>query len=298
MSQTLWNEPGSEDFQDYVPWWREHPLTLVLILIGAVGAVTAIWYVWQGLNAPDDVVLEDDLPVFYSDGGAIKQAPDSPGGKRMPHQDNTVYQHLGTKAGAPAPRASKSGADVAPHLAPPVEEPLPDAERKTPASLARYTQESVPMPAGESAHSSDTEPSKLPAGVAPMDLVVQGDEKVEIQRTADGQEKITVATTPSSATPSKSQHANGRVTTGTSEWRIQLASLGSREKAEKEWARLKSDHSDLLGSLSLTVAEGEVSGKGTVYRVQAGPFVNQKQAARFCRNLKERTAQCFPVPPR
>ncbi|MCZ6592892.1 MAG: SPOR domain-containing protein [Alphaproteobacteria bacterium] len=83
---------------------------------------------------------------------------------------------------------------------------------------------------------------------------------------------------------------------GGAAWRIQLASLNSRNDTEAEWTRLQLANSDLLRGLMLHVQQAELS-KGTFYRVQAGPLKDQATAASLCNSLKSRNQDCLIVVP-
>ena len=79
-------------------------------------------------------------------------------------------------------------------------------------------------------------------------------------------------------------------------WRIQLASLGSRQQTETMWNKVLQANQDLLDGLSLHVQQATLP-KGTFYRVQAGPLVSWAKAAELCRSLKSRSQDCLIVAP-
>ena len=58
---------------------------------------------------------------------------------------------------------------------------------------------------------------------------------------------------------------------------VHLASYRSQEAAQRGWETLKQRHSDLLGELSRRVNEVDLGpGKGVYFRIEAGPFNDQK----------------------
>ena len=73
---------------------------------------------------------------------------------------------------------------------------------------------------------------------------------------------------------------------------IQLAAVGSRNVAEKEWARLQRSFPQLLGDMSLSVQEVTVKGK-VYHRVQTGPFPSRATALDMCAQLKSRKQACI-----
>ena len=60
------------------------------------------------------------------------------------------------------------------------------------------------------------------------------------------------------------------------------------EEARGEWARLKHENADLLGSVSARAVRIDLGDKGIYYRVEAGPFDNAAAAGRLCSELKRR----------
>ena len=74
---------------------------------------------------------------------------------------------------------------------------------------------------------------------------------------------------------------------------VHLASYRSQEAAQRGWETLKQRHADLLGELSRRVNEVDLGpGKGVYYRIEAGPFSDQKGAVALCEKLKTRNMFC------
>lgn len=78
-------------------------------------------------------------------------------------------------------------------------------------------------------------------------------------------------------------------------FRVQMASVQSRETAQQSWTQLRETHPDLLSALTLTVQQAEVRG-ATYYRVQVGPL-DQAGAVDLCETLKTRGQDCLLVRP-
>ena len=79
---------------------------------------------------------------------------------------------------------------------------------------------------------------------------------------------------------------------------IQLGSLRSRDAALREWDRLKSPHSDLLGPLRPQIQKVDLgAGRGVFYRLRTGPIAGRAAAERLCADLGARKVQCLPVEP-
>jgi len=82
-----------------------------------------------------------------------------------------------------------------------------------------------------------------------------------------------------------------------SSYRIQIASLRSEEAAKKAWDRLAKGNKDLLGKLEPDIVRIDLAGKGTFYRLQAGPVDDASAANSLCSSLKQRKIGCLVVRP-
>jgi len=76
---------------------------------------------------------------------------------------------------------------------------------------------------------------------------------------------------------------------------LQLASVTTEAAAQEEWKRLQRLHSELLADMTLTVQSAEISGQGTVYRLQTGPFPNRATADDFCWQIRKENGDCLVV---
>ena len=75
-----------------------------------------------------------------------------------------------------------------------------------------------------------------------------------------------------------------------------MASLKSRAAVQQNWTTLQRQHSDLLGKLELNIQSVQLSGgRGTYYRMQAGPLASRAQARALCESLKSRKQGCIVV---
>ena len=79
--------------------------------------------------------------------------------------------------------------------------------------------------------------------------------------------------------------------------KIQLAALRSEAEVQTDWARRQAQHRDMLGGLTLQIQKVEVTGKGTFYRMQAGPLADKAAADALCAKLKAVKMDCLSVKP-
>ena len=76
---------------------------------------------------------------------------------------------------------------------------------------------------------------------------------------------------------------------------VHLASYRSRKSADTGWAQLRRTQKQLLGGLSHEIKQINLGrGKGTFYRLLAGPLASEAAAEKMCRSLKQRRQYCEP----
>lgn len=75
---------------------------------------------------------------------------------------------------------------------------------------------------------------------------------------------------------------------------VQVGAYGSHAGAEKGWKVLNKKAEDLLGALNHNIQEAD-AGKGTVYRLRAGPLANRSGGNQLCAALSDRGLGCFVV---
>jgi cell division septation protein DedD len=84
---------------------------------------------------------------------------------------------------------------------------------------------------------------------------------------------------------------------GAKAYKVQLASFRSEADAKKAWARYAARHKDLFSGLSPDYVRAEIPGKGTYYRLQAGPLAGAAAARTLCERVKSRKLGCLVVRP-
>ena len=74
---------------------------------------------------------------------------------------------------------------------------------------------------------------------------------------------------------------------------VQLIAVGRRDQAVAAWSGLVRANDDLLGALVPAIVGGE--GRGSLFRLRAGPFELPEQARSLCASLKQRNVDCVVV---
>lgn len=124
-----------------------------------------------------------------------------------------------------------------------------------------------------------------------------------------GSTKATTTTPPASSTPApeptnaasmepppsttQTSSADALLGDAASQVGIHLVSLRQPEAAQRAWTELRSRYADVLGSLQHRVSAIDFGdGRGTFYRLKAGPFADHAAAEQACVALRAKGAYC------
>jgi len=187
-------------------------------------------------------------------------------------------------------------------VAPPVQ-PAPTVEKTAPNSILQKIEPKTEKPIAPAVKPSAPEKPKMHAAATSpetLDFVRNVlNENEETTRTspssgaqANAAPKVLVESAPVAAAPApaKIEPAAG-IASNTSAsavsnggYYVQLASISDRARADSEWKKMQAKYGALSG-VSYRVQEAAVSGKGTFYRIQAGPF-SKDTANSICGSIK------------
>lgn len=73
---------------------------------------------------------------------------------------------------------------------------------------------------------------------------------------------------------------------------VQVSSQKSEADAKASYKTLQAKFPSQLQNRSAIIRKADVSGKGTFYRAQVGPFSSSDQANEFCKSLQAAGGQC------
>ena len=272
-----------------------------ILLYGGVAAAALLAVIIMALlwSARRDEVAHApaDAPLIRAEDQPIKVAPEHPGGMDVPNRDILVYGRMhGTPGEKPVER-----------LLPGPEQPLtpPAASPRT----AHTASAPVPLPVESPVSSgpSDVESSPAaPPGAKPSAAPPSSSPDARAAKSSAAPAAPATKRAPSSqlaqakiptapATAAKrSQPESAAKRSGV---QVQLLSSRSADEAQNAWARLKDNNGDLLGTLSPTVARGDLGGRGTFYRLRAGPIADEAKARALCDSLAGRGVSCIVVRP-
>jgi hypothetical protein len=103
-----------------------------------------------------------------------------------------------------------------------------------------------------------------------------------------GPDRPTILTEPQA---SKVQASEGHAQSGA--FLVQLAALGTHERALETWNKYRRQHPDILDGRDLFVEPARVNGKA-FYRVQTG-LLTKRNAVSLCNQLMQRSQPCFVI---
>ena len=200
----------------------------------------------------------------------VKVRPTNPGGMEIPDQDKTIYNRMRSeKLDTTVERlVVVDEVPVRPQV--PTKEgeilgtpQMPSKDMELEVLAVQQKALSVSTPKAEPVKTSQTEEKK---------------------QTAVSKEKPAQKASVKQASKAEKMSAN--------EWHVQLISLPSKNSAEKAWPKILKAHSALLSGLPYDIAEVQIKGKGTFYRLRVGSFKNKKDAQGLCTKLKNRKQDC------
>ena len=181
-------------------------------------------------------------------------------------------------------------------------------ERLTPsAPVADISPPSIPEPE-ENISAGETPPA--PASAQSTDIA-KASPPSEVKATESAPPESETATTATKATtammtaptpqiqaqpsakPAPKAESKRKARPRSGSFRVQLASIRARSRAENLWRELQRKHRSLLSGLSLNVQRAELE-QGIFHRLQAGPL-SRAEAESICAALKRQNQGCLVV---
>jgi Flp pilus assembly protein TadD len=156
------------------------------------------------------------------------------------------------------------------------------ADRETPAATPVVKTESTSTSA-----TTKAEPTVQVAALPPA-----GSEKAKSTDTASTEIKSEPKKlTTDNGTPITEQSVNAAKI-----YTVQIASFRKETEAAASWQMLTTEQKDLFAALPHNVEKADLGkDKGIYYRLQAGSFVDMKDAKSLCASLKKRSIECMVV---
>lgn len=273
-------------------------MSLGVAFVAVAVFIALAWYAYQ-----DDGNEDGQVETIYAQEGDVRSEPEGDTGWQYPEAERQVY-NLGSgeveddtkveqilpQPERPQPReaaaeatAEAANAGAEGWINKPEENAeiaLTDAERRKMEETAKAVKETT---------EAVKEVAKEVTPATPEVVVKSEEVIVEQPKAAAPVVKAEVVETTEVVTPQPS-NAPAVLTRD----RLQLGAFGSHAEAVKNWTKIQSANSSLLGSKKAFIEEAEVNGK-MFYRVQAYPFDSKAAADALCVMLKSRNQACFAV---
>ncbi len=300
-------------------WGLIFSISFVVTIITAAGAG---YVIFEGSLEDGD---EYSVPLIRAKEHPIKVRPKTPGGMEVQHRDKLVYDRLPGGAERspvevlnPRPEAPLLPPQIVepkdlskqvsvPKVAPPILRILPQVPPTSGSKDISSIKQPAPAPMSPSMEAEKAitlskpkslrRPSPPPPPLAnsdstkpedkakPKSFVLESLEKNKLKVKLKSFKK-TKTNSPIKALPT---NVNGK-------FLIQLAAVRSIERATTEWSRLRRKHPNLLKGLSLAVTKADLGpGKGTFYRLRAGPIAKESIAKLLCARLSQHKTGCLVV---
>ncbi|MEQ8653325.1 MAG: SPOR domain-containing protein [Kiloniellales bacterium] len=267
---------------------------LVLLVLGAAAVLFGM--------REQDQVAGVEAPTLKAQVEVDKVRPSVPGGLEVPNRDVQVLDQSATR--------SEPEAVV---LQPPPEEPvaLPPvpqaAEPEAAATAAPAPAEDQIAAIIEGNETQDgltgTAPSadRLAApglAIPPRPSAKLDGREAQVAAALEGAAPAADASTAAAAQPAATTEAAASTANqpaASGGVLVQLASLTSAAAAERSWQSMLSRHGAQLSGLTHSVQKIEIEGRGTFFRLRAGPFADRAAAQARCQQLKDKGQACIVV---
>ncbi|MDC0033007.1 SPOR domain-containing protein [Alphaproteobacteria bacterium] len=268
------------------PRWGQRLLTL-LIVAAAIGGFSAVvvYSYEKGLSMKTDTAA----PIISAQKGPTKMRPQEPGGMSVPNRDKKIYSRLNI--------AEKSGKIE--RLLPPPETVVskpPALSTGTSASNRVAIETQIPEKIAKNSTAIKPTADKPKVFVPPAPPAMRDAQKLTAGKQQLVKAPRTIAKPAKKLREVATLSASAAKQTGRA-FRVQLASLRSQKAAENAWVSYIKHHAILFGHLESKIVRVKLKGKGTYYRLQAGPFRNASAARSLCFQAKKRKIGCILVSP-
>lgn len=229
---------------------------IALVVLISVFAWIYLAVIADGNTMPDQATL----PIIYADNKPYKSVPEEPGGMDIPYTSNSFLNPDQTGNAVIEQKAFKPmRIDI-------------QADDKQTARIESLFESAPDATIVATEEPDEKEIVEIPKPVKPV---------ISIKKKPAPPPPQTAVTKPTTPLP-----------TGTHF--VQLASLKSNADALAAWKSLSAKHTSLLGKQNKRVQKTDIAGKGTFYRLQAGPL-NEQDAQNLCASLKKSKTSCFVV---
>lgn len=317
-----------DDYDDYETG-ASRWVSVMVLLLAVAGFLALAWYAYH-TGSQQAKSTSSDVVVVEAEETPIKEKPEDAGGMEFPHQEKTIFDALSASGEAKdspvdvveeADEAEKEVAQALEEAEKPAKMPanekisavIQDAikEGKTAADEAEDVKAAEDLKAPEEkaeAAAEEAEPKveEAPKAEAPKEQAPKAEAPAKAPDPFAPVEKETTAApapakpqapapapvkpveTVAPKTPAPAPVAGGKA-------QIQLGAYGSQAEAEQNWARIRGQYGDLVGSMPPQIVRADLGAKGVFYRLRVAGFGSVAAAKQTCSSLSSRGQGCFLV---
>lgn len=307
-------EPDVAELEEAPPRRRRWGLLALGVLVLLVLGAAAVLF---GMREQDQVAGGVEAPTLKAQVEVDKVKPSVPGGLEVPNRDVQVLDQSATR--------SEPEAVV---LQPPPEEPvaLPpvpqvaEPEAEAAAAPAPAEDQIAAIIEGNEAQDGSTQDGLAQGGltgtapsadrlaapglaIPPRPSAKLDGREAQVAAALEGAAPAAAASTAAASTAAAAQPAATTEAAASTANQpaasdgvlVQLASLTSAAAAERSWQSMLSRHGAQLSGLTHSVQKIEIEGRGTFFRLRAGPFADRAAAQARCQQLKDKGQACIVV---
>ena len=240
---------------------------------------------FTGGSQGERVVSREEQPIPFGDGAAVRSVtprvvPPNTGPSGLPSNATSLAPTNGT-AGTDRPRPIRT---------------VPIRNTGDQANPDPFAQQNGAAPGRGVAAAP---PQRAPAPVAapqraPAPPPANANGPVPLNPPqADTATLPSVASRTPAPAPSRSATPPVRNATDNSGHFVQLSAQRSEDEAESSFRAMQAKFPNLLGNREAVIRRKDVSGKGTFYGAQVGPFASREEAIQLCESLKSQGGTCL-----
>ncbi len=264
-------------------------LSMIAVLVGV------LWYSYPRETETYD---RNTVPLVRADDEPYRTKPEDPGGMNVPHRDSTIFE--GMREG----RNQTGGNGRIENLLAEDEKPMPrdqlfaglntrqDIQEKAPQNLfdeadtpdANDLTETMPPQPRPPANETEEDTRALVKSVLEEHDKTAAEKKQQDTATNSAAPEARPEPKPETVEPAAGS-VQRTIADSPRDYFVQLASLGSRDAALSAWKKLEGQHASVLKGEQHRIRSADIPGRGTFYRVQAGPYTKDR-ANDVCGEIK------------
>jgi cell division protein FtsN len=286
-------------------------MSVVIAFIAVAVFIILAWYAYQ--TGTDSTQSLEELEVVYPEEGAIRTAPEEPGGWQFPDQDKSVYNIISGEETdvkvekilpEPEQPMARPEAQTEMWIRGKLQNQVDEAKKeiqKQEAANSRPTAKELAERANATLGKEQEEASKAEGTPTPSSNMAEAPEpeitgEAKMPAAAPVKPKSEpVKVAPVEQVAKQTSKTSAPTSATLTAHRLQLGAVRSNEEAKQLWLKLSKRLPDLVAGKAMHIERADLKAKGVYYRVQIYPFASRGDAQALCDKLSARGQACFAV---